>query len=317
MLVEISAPAASAIPVSAGRPRRLGRLLNAVPPYLYLIPAIAGLAIWIYRPLAQTVAYSFDSWNLLPTSEPEFVGLKNYLHVLTLPQLGQALGTTGMYLAGMIICGVVLPVIIGTVVGSVPSRSQLVYRALIFVPVLVAPVVVAAIFGFLLAPRDGLITQLVGLFGAAPANWFTEPESARWSIVMMSGWKVLGVSVLIVGAGIAGIDPQYDEAARIDGANRLQSFFRLTLPLLSPTVLFLGITAVLLSSQVIFPLISSTTLGGPAGATTDIYYLLYTYGFTSFDVGTASAAAVLFFIAFGIIAVFCVRLLDRWSFHDN
>jgi multiple sugar transport system permease protein len=317
MFVELSAPVALAARASARRPKRLGRVLRAVPPYLYLLPAVIGLAIWIYRPLAQTVVYSFDSWNLLPTSEPQFVGFKNYLHVLTLPQLGQALGTTGMYLAGMIIAGVVLPVIIGTVVNGVSSKSQVAYRALIFVPVLVAPVVVAAIFGFLLAPHDGLITQLVGLFGAAPSNWFTDPTAARWSIIMMSAWKVLGVSVLIVGAGIAGIDPQYDEAARIDGATRRQSFFRLTLPLLSPTVLFLAITAVLLSSQVIFPLISSTTMGGPAGASTDIYYLLYTYGFTSFDVGTASAAAVLFFIVFGIIAVFCVRLLDRWSFHDN
>jgi multiple sugar transport system permease protein len=318
-LVEVPVTRAAGTASASVRTRRplARRLLDAVPPYLYLLPLLIGLAIWIYRPLVQTAVYSFDSWNLLPTSSPVFVGWKNYLHVLTLPQLGPALATTGLYLGGMIVAGVLLPVIVGTVVNSVGPRARLTYRALIFVPVLLAPVVVAAIFGFLLAPHDGLITQAVALVTTPPANWFTDPSAARWSIVMMSAWKVLGVSVLIVGAGIAGVDPVYHEAAQIDGASRGQVFRRLTLPLLSPTILFLAITAVLLSSQAIFPLINSTTLGGPAGASTDIYYLLYTYGFTSFDVGTASAAAVLFFLAFGVIAVVCIRLLDRWSFHDN
>jgi multiple sugar transport system permease protein len=318
-LVEVPvAGSTRALPATRVARRPVGRrLLGALPPYLYLLPLFVGLAIWIYRPLVQTAVFSFDSWNLLPTSSPVFVGWKNYLHVLTLPQLGPALATTGLYLGGMIVAGVLLPVIVGTVVNSVGPRARLTYRALIFVPVLLAPVVVAAIFGFLLAPQDGLITQAVALFTTPPANWFTDPDAARWSIVMMSAWKVLGVSVLIVGAGIAGVDPVYHEAAQIDGASRGQAFRRLTLPLLSPTILFLAITAVLLSSQAIFPLINSTTLGGPAGASTDIYYLLYTYGFTSFDVGTASAAAVLFFLAFGVIAVVCIRLLDRWSFHDN
>lgn len=320
MLIETLPPAATiALPdVPGGRSRGRGqRLLRALPPYLYLLPLFVGLGIWIYRPLVQTAIYSFDSWNLLPTSEPQFVGWKNYVHVLTLAQLGPALATTGLYLGGMVVCGVLLPVLVGTVVTGVGPRARAVYRALVFVPVLLAPVVVAAIFGFLLAPHDGLITQAVALVTAPPPNWFTDPDAARWSIVLMSSWKVLGVSVLIVGAGIAGIDPQYQEAAHIDGASRGQVFRRLTLPLLSPTILFLAITAILLSSQAIFPLINSTTLGGPAGASTDIYYLLYTSGFTSFDVGTASAAAVLFFLAFGAIAVVCIRLLDRWSFHDN
>ncbi|CAN5264896.1 sugar ABC transporter permease [soil metagenome] len=317
MLVEIPVAAAASPPMAVSRRWRPRRAIAVAAPYLYLMPALAGLAIWIYRPLVQTFQYSFESWNLLPTSTPQFVGFKNYVHVVSLPQLGQALGTTGLYLSAMIVCGVIVPVIIASLVQGVGPRARSTYQAVIFVPVLVAPVAAAAVWEFLLAPNGGVVTQLASLVGAGPTNWFTEPGPARLSIMMMAGWKVLGVSVLIVGAGLAAIDTQYYEAASIDGASRFQAFRRLTLPLLSPTVLFLFITSVLLSSQIIFPLISSTTMGGPAGATTDIYYLLYTYGFTSFDVGTASAAAVLFFLAFGVVAVFCVRLLDRWSFHDN
>jgi multiple sugar transport system permease protein len=303
---------------NAGPSRRRRRHpLAAITPYLYLVPGLAGLAVWTYRPLVQTFQYSFDSWNLLPTTPRVNVGWHNYHRVLTLPQLGQAVRTTGLYLGAVLVIGVVLPVIIGSLAGGVGARARSTYQALIFVPVLVAPAVTAAVWEFLLAPHVGAVNRLATGLGFGSTNWLTQPNPARLSIMMMAGWKILGVSVLIVAAGLAAIDPKYYEAATIDGASRWQAFRRLTLPLLSPTILFMVITSVLLSSQIIFPLISTTTLGGPSGATTDIYYLLYTYGFTSFDVGTASAAAVLFFLAFGIVAVVCVRLLDRWSFHDN
>jgi multiple sugar transport system permease protein len=123
--------------------------------------------------------------------------------------------------------------------------------------------------------------------------------------------------VLIVTAGLAAISPEYHEAATVDGASRWQLFRRITLPLLSPTLLFMVITSVLLSSQIIFPLLTSLTQGGPSNATTDIYYLLYTFGFSSFNVGLASATAVLFFIVFGIIAVILVQLLERFSIYDS
>lgn len=315
MLTEVAA--IQSPPLPAGRKRNWRRPAGAAVPYLYLVPALAGLVIWIYRPLVQTVQYSFDSWNLLPTSPRVNVGWANYHRVLTLPQLGQALRTTGLYLIAVLLFGVVVPVLLASLAQGVRSRARLGYQAMIFVPVLAAPTVTAAVWEFLLAPHGGVVNGLASELGFGATNWLTEPGPARLSIMMMSGWKMLGVSVLIVAAGMAAIDPQYYEAARIDGASRWQSYRRLTLPLLSPTILFMVITSVLLSSQIIFPLISSTTMGGPAGATTDIYFLLYTYGFTSFDVGTASAAAVLFFLAFGIVAVICVRLLDRWSFYDS
>lgn len=316
MLTEIAPIAAG--PAAPTRSRRTLRdRRSALTPYLYLIPGLAGVAVWIYRPLVQTVRYSFDSWDLLPTTPRKNVGWANYRRVVALPQLDGALRTTGLYLAALLIFGVLLPVIIASLCHGIGGRAQLGYQAMIFVPALVAPTVTAAIWEFLLAPHGGVVNHLASGLGFGATNWLTEPSPARLSIMMMTGWKVLGVSVLIAAAGIAGIDPQYHEAARVDGASRWQAYRRLTLPLLSPTILFLVITSVLLSAQVVFPLVSSTTMGGPAGATTDIYYLLYTYGFTSFDVGTASAAAVLFFLAFGIVAVVCIRLLDRWSFHDH
>jgi multiple sugar transport system permease protein len=317
MLVEVAPPpavvsAAREEPVPAAR-----RLLAGLTPYLYLLPALSVLLVWVYKPLAQTVQYSFYSWDLLPTNPQIPVGLANYRNVVTLPQLWSAVAVSGFYLAGVALFAVAVPIGIGVLTQRVGRRARSIYRALIFVPVLVSPIVAATVWSFLLTPHTGLVDRLLAPFGGGAVNWLTRPEAARVAVLLITAWKFLGISVLIVSAGLAAISPDYYEAAAIDGASGFTVLRRVTLPLLSPTVLFLVMTTVLLSSQIIFPVVNALTTGGPAGATTDIYYLLYTYGFSSFDVGYASAAAVLFFLAFGLVAVVVVRLQDRLSFYDR
>jgi multiple sugar transport system permease protein len=303
---------------SAPRTSRIRRVGAASVPYLYLLPTLAGFALWVYVPLGRTISYSMVSWNLLPTSPEVGVGLANYRRVLALPELRQALGTTGLYLLGLVVLGVIVPVLLGVLTRQLGARARAVYHGALFIPVLVSPIVAATIWTFLLAPNGGLVNELLAHLGVASHNWLLEPGTARGAVVLITGWKVLGASVLIVTAGLAAISPEHHEAAAIDGAGRLRTFREVTLPLLSPTLLFLFTTAVLLSeSQLIFPLINSLTSGGPDNATSDVYYLLYSFGFTSFDVGLASAAGVLFFAAFAVIAVVCVTLLDRFSFYQD
>jgi multiple sugar transport system permease protein len=299
------------------RPAWSRRAVGGLAPYLYLVPALAGLVVWIYRPLVETFDYSFYNWNMLPTSPMIPAGWHNYSQLFHLPALWQALGTTGLYMAGLIVFGVGLPLLIGVMGQNVPARSRGVYRALIFMPVLISPVVAATVWQFLLTPNGGLVDTVLHWFGLAQTNWLQQPNTAKFAIVAISGWKLLGVSVLVLTAGLAAISPEYSEAAAIEGAGRFQVFRRITLPLLSPTLMFMFITAVLVSSQVVFPLINVLTQGGPEGSSTDIYYFLYQYGFTSFNVGLASAAAVCFFLTFGVLALICAWLLERFSFYDN
>jgi multiple sugar transport system permease protein len=287
-------------------------------PYLYLLPALAIFAVWVYLPLAETIRYSTVSWNLLPANPEVGVGLANYRRVLALHEIRQALGTTALYLGGLVVLGVIVPVLLGTLAQRLGSRARAVYQSALFVPVLISPIVAGTVWNFLLAPNGGVVNEFLAHFGVAGHNWLLDAGTARGAVVIITGWKVLGASVLIVTAGLAAISPEYHEAAAIDGAGRLRTFREVTLPLLSPTLLFLFTTAVLLSeSQIIFPLINSLTAGGPANATSDLYYLLYSFGFTSFDVGLASAAGVLFFAAFAVIAVGCVALLDRFSLYQD
>lgn len=318
MLVELSKQSAQVPTLRAEtKVSPLRRSLKVAEPYLYIAPAIIGLVLWIYRPLLETLDYSFYKWNLLPTAPKINVGWSNYSELLHTPALWKAVGTSGFFLVGLLVFGLLLPLMIATVAQHVVPRSSSIYRAIIFLPVLVSPVVTATVWEFLLSPVGGFVDTVLGWFGLAQTNWLQQLNTARYAVVAASGWKVLGVSVLVITAGLAAISTEYFEAAAVDGASRRQVFRRLTLPLLSPTLLFMFITVVLLSSQIIFPLVNSLTQGGPEGSTTDIYYFLYQNGFQSFDVGLASAAAVCFFIVFGLVALVCVRLLDRFSFYDN
>jgi multiple sugar transport system permease protein len=317
VLTEIAAPSPFRSGVVERRRRRGRRVLAGATPYLYLVPACFFLGVFVYKPLIATFQYSFDSWNLVPSSPRIFVGWSNFSTVLRMPAMWEALGVTGMYILGMLIFGVALPLVIGGLTQQVGSRSRALYRGLIFVPVLVSPIVAATLWNFLLAPNGGLVNRVLSVFGIGSVNWLVHGDTARAAIVLIAGWKIVGFSALIVSAGLAAVNADYYEAAAVDGAKRWQVFRKITLPLLSPTIVFLVITVVLLSSQIIFPLINSLTQGGPTNSTTDIYYFLYSYGFTSFDVGVASAAAVMFFFLFGFIAFGLVRLIDRFSFYDN
>jgi multiple sugar transport system permease protein len=299
--------------VRAARPPLGLRIWRAAPPYLFLLPALGCLVVWIYRPLAGALSLSFYSWNLLPTTPKQPVGLANYRQVLTLPDMWHALGVTVLMTLALLVFTVVLPTVVALRTRDVRGRARGFYRALVFAPYLVPPVAGAAVWLYLLDPRGGIVDRLLG----SQINWIHESLPAQAAIVVITGWHLLGFAVLAVTAGLAGIDDEYTAAATLDRASRWQITRWITVPLLSPTLVFLTLMTILLSGLLTFPVIDALTQGGPGNATTNIYYLLWEYGFQTFDVGLAAAAGLLFFVAFGVVALVLVRLADRLTFHDS
>ncbi|MEV2214999.1 sugar ABC transporter permease [Streptomyces sp. NPDC050997] len=314
MFMEVPAPPrlSDAAP-KAARPSLPRLVLRAAPPYLYLAPALILLGIWVYRPLAQTAQLSFYSWNLLPTTPMEPVGLDNYRRMLDSPELGQSLWRTVEVIVGLLPFSIVIPVVVGLLTRQLGDRARAVYQALVFAPMLVAPVAGAAVWGWLLDPRGGVVNRATG----TSVNWLQESGFAQIAIILITGWHVLGFAVLVVAAALSGINGDYSDAAALDGASRWQITRWITLPLLSPTLVFLMLMTVLLSAQWTFPLIDSLTQGGPADSTTNVYYLLWDYGFRSYDAGMGAAAGMLLFVGFGLVAAGLVWLSERLAFHDN
>jgi sn-glycerol 3-phosphate transport system permease protein len=173
------APGALAGARTAARRRRVG-----IEPYLYLLPAIASIALWIYWPLATTLELSFYQWNLLPTTPKVFVGLANYERVLTLPEIRAAVLNTVLYIVGLLPFSIVVPLAVALLVAEVGQPMRNLYRAIVFVPVLVAPVVVAVLWRWIMHPLQGVLNLALGtLFGVAPINWLNDPTTAIWALV--------------------------------------------------------------------------------------------------------------------------------------
>jgi multiple sugar transport system permease protein len=324
MFTEVPGPAAALAPSAAAGPagpRPTGPAIRRRPgswqPYLYILPAVVLLLVWTYWPLAQTAGLSFQDWNLIPTRPKVFVGVQKYEKVLSLPELQQALANTGLYIAAFLGISVALPVVFALLSRKVQGRARTFYQALIFVPFLVTPVATSAVWRWLFAPEGGTIPAIAATLGMPMGNVFRDPDGAMTSVIVIVGWQMLGFGVLVVSAGLAGISPDYAAAASIDGASQRQITWRIILPLLSPSLVFLALMTILLSAQWTYPIIDLVTQGGPGNSSTNIYYLLYQFGFRNFDAGLSSAAGMLFFVGFGIVALVFVELSEKLSFHDN
>ncbi|RMB79275.1 sugar ABC transporter permease [Rhodococcus sp. SBT000017] len=261
----------------------------------------------------QAAELSTYSWNLLPTTPMVPVGADNYRRLLELPAVGDSLWRTAILILGLLPFSIVLPVVIAFATRNVNGRARVVYQSVVFAPFLIAPVAGAAVWQWLLDPGAGIVNRIIG----SDRNWIQDADTAQFVIIVITGWHFLGFAVLVVSAGMAGVDASYQEAAEMDGASKWQIDRWIVLPLLSPTLVFLALMTVLLSAQWTFPLIDTLTQGGPSRSTTNIYYLLWDYGFRTFDAGLSAAAGIVLFLGFGALAGGLVWLSEKVAFHDD
>ncbi len=290
------------------------RLPDWVAPVLFLLPAFATLGLWIYWPLIEALRLSFYEWNLLPTADPIYVGLDTYRNLLALAELRIAAWNTVIYTLGLLPLTVALPLLIALMTREAVGRAGAVYRAIIFVPMIIAPVVVAVVWRWLLNPDHGIVNKLLGGLGLPSLRFLQDPETAIWAIIFITGWKLVGFSTLLFAAAMTNIDQSLVEAARIDGANEGQIARRIIVPLVAPTSIFLTVLTVLHGAQWSFVYINVLTQGGPRHATTNLYYLLWEYGFGTFAIGWSTAAGMLLFAAFAVFAaigLWALRHTDR------
>jgi multiple sugar transport system permease protein len=308
---------AIATPATSVRMRRRMRTGSGALPWFYLAPAVASFLVWIYWPLIDAFRLSFYQWDMLATTPVTYVGWKNYANIFALPKFWQAVRNTIVYIVGLLPLAVLLPLAIAIFTADQPPRARNIYRAMIFVPMIVAPVVAACIWRWLLDPAHGVINLVVRSAGFRPLRFLQDPDLAIWTIIVLTGWKLIGFSTLILSAANANINPSLIEAARMDGASKWEIIRDVRLPLLSSTLLFLVMMTILLGAQWSFSYINVLTGGGPLGSTTNIYYVLWDFGFSSLSVGWSSAAAVILFLGFGGIAFLLFKMMDRYSFHDN
>jgi len=286
-------------------------------PVLMAAPAMLTLAVWVYYPLLETAWLSFFEWNMMPGATKTFVGFENYERLLSLPEMPKATLNTIYYTLGLLPLTVALPLAVAMLSQNLQGPWRNVYRAAIFLPMIMAPVVIAVIWRWLLNAEYGLINVILNSLGFGKVQFLNNPDTALWTILFMTGWKLVGFSTLVFAAAITQIDKSMTEAARMDGASEWRVAIDIVIPLISPSVLFIAMLTVLHGAQWSFAYINVLTKGGPLLATTNLFYLLYEYGFANFAVGWSAAAGMVLFLGFGAIAILCGRVLQRHAFHQG
>lgn len=279
-------------------------------PYLYLLPGLAIYGVFMLYPLGRTVTYSFYEWSGFGPSV--FVGVDNYAALLT----DRAFHAAIWHAVVLIFFYSVLPLVVGLVLAATLRRGQVrgmgFFRALIFLPQVIALVVVAVAWRQIYAPGGGL-NALLGLFGVdSDTGWLGEPGLALAAVGVIGFWLETGLVMLLLLAGMTRIPNEMYEAARLDGAGAVREFFAVTLPSVRgeiATALVLTIIAALKT----FDLVYMTTRGGPGTATTVPSYEVFNRAFNHKQLGSASAVAVVLTILVFVINVFVSRIGEERS----
>lgn len=290
---------------------RATRTARLLPPYLYVLPALVTMMLFLYWPLVYSLVLSFFSWNFTrPTWT--FVGGSNYAGLFNSEIFWLAASNTALYLAGMLPFEIGLPLAIAVLLNSLGGgRLQTLYKVAIFSPTVLSFAIACLVWLWIFNPLGGLLNLVIGEFGAGPVSWLSDKSLALWSIVLVSGWKVFGYNLVIYMAGLAAIPAEYLEAAQLDGASRWRVFAHIVWPLLTPTTFFVLVTSSLFAATQVFVPIHILTQGGPHESSTNLIYLIYLQGFQFFTAGPASATAVITFIVFFLLALAQVKYVER------
>jgi len=291
--------------------------LRKLTPYFYLAPALIVIVVFVYLPLIRTVEISLHQGNLLNPTRT-YVGLDNYIELITGKLFGEILLQSALYLLFAVIGSVIVPISLAMLTLQLTDREVDFYQSALFLPTVIAFNVVVLIWAFFFLPTTGgLFNQILAAFGQPPSDWLKDPLLALPSIALIANWKIMGFHFLLAIAGLKAIPKEYLEAAYVDGASGWQLMRRIILPLFAPTGLFILIITLIGAMDAVFTPIRIMTEGGPNNATNNLMYAIFSEGFRFFRVGQASALSIILIVLFGGLIYWQYRLFDRNVSYDR
>ncbi len=305
-----------ALPSPAGgkrRPRLSKKMLWA---YLFVSPAILALLLFTAGPFLFTIWVSLHNWNLIaPVAEMPYVGLANYRHLLFKDAVfpGAFHNTVVFAIAGVGINTVLG--LLGALLLNTRLRARIVWRTLIFLPIVTAPLALGMMWAVLLGKNWGLVNVILISLGLPRQPFLSSPDQAMACIIAIAVYQNVGYYMIIYLAGLQGIPQDYYDAAAVDGAAGRQSFWYITLPLLRPVLLFILCTNSIGALQVFDIVFAATTGGaetsggGPAGSTMVIVLHMFNTAFKFFRMGRATAMALFLFAIIFVVTLIQLRVL--------
>ena len=277
--------------------------------YIYIAPAFALLLFVLFSPVIY--GFWFTLFRIEYGAPTDFIGLGNYVRLIEDPTLLPTLSRSGVFTAACVVFTIMIAMALAVWINRLPARTAFIVQMVVIVPWIISAVVATLLFRWVFVNDIGVASYLIQLMGFDAVQPLNNPTGAMVLLVAVSVWKRIGYAVLVLLAGLKSIPDDYDEAARIDGANNWQIFRMITLPLLKTPLLLIAIVLTLSTFNTVeTPLVM--TGGGPGDATRILAMDVYERAFTNYDLGSATALAIVMF-AGNILLVMSYVRLARWQ----
>lgn len=282
-------------------------------PYLFILPWIIGFLVFTLGPLVLSFVMSFFDWSI--TGTPKFRGLGNYIEMFTTDdQALKSLSISLKYAAIFVPLNMIIALVLAMLI-SQPVKGAKFFRTIFYIPAVISGVAVSIIFGWLLNGNYGVTNYLLSLLGIDGPQWLVDPKWAIIAVIFASAFGV-GSMMLIFYTDIKNIPIDLYEAAAIDGAGPARQFFSITLPMITPTILFNLITSIISSFQQV-TLVMLLTNGGPMKSTYFYGLMTYNNAFKFHKLGYASANAWVMFIIILLLSALVFKSSDTWVFYES
>ena len=281
----------------------------------FILPWLVSLLIFTAYPVFGTLGLSFTEYNII--KPPRFIGLDNFQQMFFEdPAYWVAVRNTLIYAGAAVILRLIFSLALALVL-NMGVRGISVYRVIFYLPALVPPVVAAIVFLLMFNYANGPINSVIGAIGLQPPDWLRDPAWSKPALIILGLWP-LGIEVLVFLAGLKAIPQDLLDAASVDGASPIRRLFSVTIPLLTPVILFNLVTGVIYSFQVFAQaLVIGDTTGKPLESTLMYMVLVYRNAFRYFSMGYAAAQSLILFIVVALLTLVVFRTSRRWVHYEG
>ena len=290
----------------------MNRLQNKGAKYIFTLPTLIFVVVCVSYPMLYTLNLCFHDWKMSANIAKEFVGLKNFATFFKDERFWGAFWRTIYFTFVAVSIEGVLGVVFALLLDKVKKGSNVI-RTVFLMPMVATPVAVGILWKLILDPTIGLANQILRFVGLPVSSWLGSAETVMQSLMLIDIWQWTPSIMLMVLAGLSGLDTQVVESARVDGANEMQIISQIKLPILLPTIM-MSVLLRLIDCLKTFDIIYSTTTGGPGYASENLNILSYKYAFEYFQMGMACTLLLIFFVVvcgFALLFTMFRRRLER------
>ena len=287
---------------------------EALTGYFFILPTFIGFTLFILYPIVESVRISFMDFSIIGDSE--YIGLENYIDIFNDRRMRTTYGNTVVFTIFAVFFNAGVGLLLAVMLNRrMPVLVRNLYRSIFFFPLLVAHTYVAVIWRFLYQQDTGVLNYYLGQLGIKAIPWLSNSSWAMAAIIILDVWKNTGFAMLVFLAGLQNIPREFYESAQLDGANEVQIFRRITIPLLSPTIFFILVIFMIGALQV-FDTIMVLTQGGPGDSTRSVAMYIYEKAFQRFDMGYAAAVSMTLFAIILVLTLIQFRIGRRWVHYE-